>query len=198
MTKDESYMLYAHWSKKSDTPKPTPKKTQTISAKSFTKTYGGKSFKIGAKAKTKLSYKSGDNKVATVSSSGKVTIKGIGKVTITITAKGNSVYKPATKKITITVNPKSIKVKQKIVDKYRNMYVKWYRIPKATGYEVKYSNNKKIPNSGLTAKFNFKAEKTAIKNKNLKSTAYIKVRAYTRYKGKNYYSKWKLIIAKVK
>ena len=181
MTKDESYMLYAHWSKKSDTPKPTPKKTQTISAKSFTKTYGGKSFKIGAKAKTKLSYKSGDNKVATVSSSGKVTIKGIGKVTITI-----------------TVNPKSIKVKQKIVDKYRNMYVKWYRIPKATGYEVKYSNNKKIPNSGLTAKFNFKAEKTAIKNKNLKSTAYIKVRAYTRYKGKNYYSKWKLIIAKVK
>lgn len=26
VTKDESYMLYAHWSKKSDTPKPTPKK----------------------------------------------------------------------------------------------------------------------------------------------------------------------------
>ena len=87
---------------------PVVKASQTITANSFTKTYGNKPFSLGAKAKTKLTYKSSNTKVATVSSTGRVTLKGPGKATITITAAATSQYNAATKKITITVKPKKV------------------------------------------------------------------------------------------
>lgn len=81
----------------------TAKKAQTISAKSFTKKKKSKPFFINAKAKTRLYYSSSNKKVATVNNNGKVTIKGVGKTTITIKASATSVYAPATRRITITV-----------------------------------------------------------------------------------------------
>lgn len=83
------------------------KKIQTISVKkSFTKKKGCKPFYLKAKAKTKLTYTSSNKKVATVNSKGKVTVKKVGKTTITIRTKGNSNYLSATKKITVTVKKK--------------------------------------------------------------------------------------------
>lgn len=83
------------------------KKIQTISVKkSFTKKKGSKPFYLKAKAKTKLTYSSSNKKVATVNSKGKVTVKKVGKTTITIRTKGNSNYLSATKKISITVKKK--------------------------------------------------------------------------------------------
>lgn len=195
VTKDESYMLYAHWSKKSDTPKPTPKKSQTISAKSFTKTYGGKSFKIGAKAKTKLSYKSGDNKVATVSSSGKVTIKGIGKVTITITAKGNSAYKPATKKITITINPKPVTKITVKTDSKKSAQISWSKPAKVSGCQISFSYKKNFKEGERIDQVLYKNK---ILYKGIKRNAYFRIRAFTKYKNVKYYSSWTVKTIKFK
>ena len=85
-----------------ETPTPTPgpqdpveKKGQKISyTSSYKKTFGAKAFKLNAKVTEgdgALSYKSSDKKVATVKD-GKVTIKGTGVCTITITAKETDAY----------------------------------------------------------------------------------------------------------
>ena len=80
------------------------KASQTISAAgTISKKYGDKAFSLGAKAKTGLSYKSSNTKVAVVDKTGKVTIKGAGTVKITVTAAANTNYNNATKPITLKV-----------------------------------------------------------------------------------------------
>ena len=81
------------------------------------KKYGDKAFYLGAKAKTGLTYKSSNTKIATVDSKGKVTIKGVGTVKITITAKASTSYKAATKTITIKVAKATPVLKTKITSK---------------------------------------------------------------------------------
>lgn len=61
------------------------------------------SFKIKAKAKTKLSFKSDNNRVAKVSKSGKVSVGRAGMATITITAAESATYKSATRKVKVRV-----------------------------------------------------------------------------------------------
>ena len=154
------------------------KAAQTITAKSFTKTYGNKPFNLGAKAKTKLTYKSSDTKVATVSSTGKVTLKGPGKATITITAAATTNCKAASKKITITVKPKKtagLKVKKG----KKKMTVSWKRDTKATGYQFIYARDKKFKKGkkNITISKN-KTTKRTVKKLKAKKTYYVKVRAY--------------------
>lgn len=81
------------------------------------KKYGDKAFYLGAKAKTGLTYKSSNTKIATVDSKGKVTIKGVGTVKITITAKASTSYKAATKTMTIKVAKATPVLKTKITSK---------------------------------------------------------------------------------
>lgn len=80
----------------------------------YNKKYGDKAFTLKAKAKTTVSYKSSNTKVATVDKNGKVTIKGVGtaKITITAAAKGN--YKAATKTVTIKVAKAAPTIKTKV------------------------------------------------------------------------------------
>ena len=70
----------------------------------------GQSKNLGATAKTKLSYKSSNKKVVTVSKSGSLKATGIGTAKITITAVGNGSYKKASRTITVTVTKKSTAV----------------------------------------------------------------------------------------
>lgn len=80
-------------------------KDQTISATStFNKKFGDKAFSLGAKAQTKMTYKSDKTSVATVDSKGTVTIKGVGTAKITITATAENGYKEATKTVTVKVS----------------------------------------------------------------------------------------------
>lgn len=79
--------------------------------------YGDKAFSIGAKAKTGLTYKSSNTKVATVDSKGKVTIKAAGTAKITISAKATSSYKAATKTLTIKVAKAAPVLKTKLTSK---------------------------------------------------------------------------------
>lgn len=79
----------------------------TVSVKNsngvISRKYGDKAFSLGAKAKTGLTYKSSNTKVATVDSKGNVTIKAAGTATITITAKATQDYKAATRTVTVKV-----------------------------------------------------------------------------------------------
>lgn len=87
------------------------KKKQTISVDNdyYVKTIGEKSFNLNAKAKTKLSYKTSDKNVVSVSKNGKVTIKNVGSATITIKASSNKKYKSASVSVDIYVASKASK-----------------------------------------------------------------------------------------
>ena len=160
------------------TTRPNHKITQAIIASNYTKTYGNKAFNLGAKAKTKLTYKSSNTKVATVNSSGKVTLKGPGKATITITATATSKYNAATKKITVTVKPKKV-TGLKAKNGKKRMTVRWKRDSKVTGYQLTYAQNKKFKKGkkNITIRKN-KAVKRTIKKLKARKTYYVKIRAY--------------------
>ena len=81
------------------------------------KKYGDKAFSLGAKAKTAMTYKSSNTKVATVDRKGKVTIKAAGTAKITIAAKATSSYKAATKTLTVKVAKAAPVLKTKITSK---------------------------------------------------------------------------------
>lgn len=81
------------------------------------KKYGNKAFSIGAKAKTAMTYKSSNTKVAIVDRKGKVTIKAAGTAKITIAAKATSSYKAATKTLTVKVAKAAPVLKTKITSK---------------------------------------------------------------------------------
>ena len=83
---------------------PSKEQDQTLSGTTtFNKKYGDKAFSLGAKAKTKISYKSDKTSVAAVDSKGNVTIKGAGTAKITITAAAGNGYKEAKKTVTVKV-----------------------------------------------------------------------------------------------
>ena len=82
------------------------KGSQTITASNQSLVIG-QNKKIGATAKTKLSYKSSNSKVVTVSKSGSLKATGSGTAKITITATGNGSYKKASRTITVTVTKKN-------------------------------------------------------------------------------------------
>ena len=65
---------------------------------------GAPSFNLNAKAKTKLSYESSDERIATVSSSGTVKAGKTGTATITITARETPEHQKATKKVRVRVS----------------------------------------------------------------------------------------------
>lgn len=165
-------------------------KSQTISAKSYTKVYGSGAFNLNARAKTKLSYKSSNNSVATVSSSGKVTLKGVGKATITITAALSTTYKPATKNITVTVLPKPVtKVSTKQLNN-KSIKVSWNNVPKATFYKFDISSSSKF-NSKDTYTY-FVTDNSILCN-NIRKTMYARIVAAKSDKYDSFYSSAKII-----
>lgn len=165
-------------------------KSQTISAKSYTKVYGSGAFNLNARAKTKLSYKSSNNSVASVSSSGNVTLKGVGKATITITAALSTTYKPATKNITVTVLPKPVtKVSTKQLNN-KSIKVSWNNVPKATFYKVDISSSSKF-NSKDTYTY-FVTDNSILCN-NIRKTMYARIVAAKSDKYDSFYSSAKII-----
>ena len=167
------------------------KASQTISVKkTFKKYFNTKSFKINAKAKTTLIYKSSNKKIATVSSTGKVIFKRYGKVTITIKAKETSKYKQAIKKVTVQIYPKKASLVRVKSTAKKTITVKWKRDTKATGYQIIYSTKKNFKNARkITVNKNKTVTRKLTKLKAGKKY-YVKVRAYYKTKaGVKYYGK---------
>ena len=167
-----------------------------ITASNFTKKYSSKaqSFKINAKrnGNAKLTYKS-NNKNITVNSSGKVTVKAkyVGKATITIKSAATGDYKAATKTITVTVNPSSVKLSKLTNKKSKKMVIKWAKNTQVTGYQIQYSTDKNFKKNvkTVTVSKNKTVSKTVSKlSKNKKY--YVRVRTYKTVSKVKYCSSW--------
>lgn len=92
------------------------KEPQTITVADFgKKTYGDAPFDVAvtpdaASGLTAFSYASSDERVATVSDEGKITIVGAGTVTITVAEAGNEEYAPVSVDKTLTIDPKALTI----------------------------------------------------------------------------------------
>ena len=105
----------------------TPKTQKLTGTSSHSVADDQGTFKLGIKAKygsPTLTYSSSDTSVATVSSKGVVTVKGIGTAKITVTAAAYSYYTKATKTVTIKVHS--------ACDDGRHQYSDWKILKEAT------------------------------------------------------------------
>lgn len=116
-----------------------------------------------------------------------------GKAAITIKAKGS--YK-GSKKVTFKIVPKASKV-LRLKSGYRSITVKWKTQKScATGYQVRYSTSSKrystkTLRTGRTVTISGKsASSKVLKGLKAKKRYYVQVRAYKKFAGDRYYSKW--------
>lgn len=148
----------------------------------------GKSYTLKASDPVKSSHRlsvtwySSNKKIATVSSSGRVTAKSAGKATIT--ARISNGQRSA---CTVTVKPKTNKIKKLKKSGKRSVKVYWTKVSGATKYQVYMSTKKK---SGYKRIKTASAKSSSYTKGKLKKKKryYFKVRSYKRVGGKNYYS----------
>ena len=86
-------------------------------------------------AKTTLSYKSSSTSVAAVSTSGKITAKGTGTASITITAAATTNYSAATKTVSVTVKPGTPSLSS-VKNTTSGVKVTWKAVDGASGYYI--------------------------------------------------------------
>ena len=191
---EEVYLAAHPELRTSQTDSQTTPSSQTISGTStYKKTVGDKAFTLNAKGKTALSYSSSNKKVATANDKGKVTIKGTGTTTITVTAKATDKYQKATKKITVKVGKlKSTTLSSVKKSGSKKLKVAWKKYSNADGYEVQYATKKDFSKSATKSLKVKKAKTTTTTIKKLKAkrTYYVRVRTYKKVNGKTYYSNW--------
>ena len=183
-----AYIKYIKWPNAAASLKPSQKISVTTS---YTKTLGEKAFSIGAKITTgdgKLTYTSGNQKVATVNAKGTVTLKGVGKTTIKVTAGKTSKYKTSYKNVTLNVLPKSVKITTAKKTAENKLRVYWTRNTGVTGYRLKFDTNGNFKNAKTVTITSNKVTSRTISVKKGK-TYYIRIQTY---KG-NYSSKWSSI-----
>ncbi len=124
-------------------------------------------------------YKSGNTKVATVSSSGKITAKGFGTATVTCTSKDNG---DAAAKCTVKVVPGKVTGVQQTSASSSRMKVKWSAVSGAEKYQIyKYDSETKAYKLLATT------DKTEYEIKGSTNTSVkIKIRATVKVGSENY------------
>ena len=170
----------------------------TTSAASYTKTAStsAQSFTLGTKVKGtgKVTYKSSSSSVK-VSSSGKVTIAKnyVGKATITISVAQKGIYNAASKKVTVTVKPAKTVISQVTNSAANKVTVKGKKPAGVGGYQIQYSVKSDFSTAGkLTITSGSTLSRvisSLVKNKKY----YIRIRAYKKVSGTNYYGAWSAV-----
>ncbi|MCD7746703.1 MAG: leucine-rich repeat protein [Lachnospiraceae bacterium] len=187
-----NHSLYAHWIEQTE--------TQTITVSSATKNATIKqayvkngTFSLGASAQGGLTYTSSNNKIATVSSGGEVTMKGYGTVKITITAAPSGEYKQTSTTITLTVKPKKMKISSVKSTASGVVKITWKKDSKASGYQLQCSSTKKFT-AKTTTTGKCKKSKTKLTLSNMSflkgKKVYVRIRAYKTVNGKKVYGAW--------
>lgn len=161
------------------------KKQKITKVSSAYKKSVGQSFTLKPKAKGKITYKTGNKKVATVNSKGKVTVKA----TITVTAKATSTYSKSVKKITVYGVPKKPEMKKLTAGK-KKFTVQWKKDKKADGYQVQYSTDKKFKKNVKSVNVSKKSTKATVKKLKKGKTYWVRMHSYKKINGKKYYSGW--------
>ena len=164
---------------------------QVISAKNMRKAYGSR-FKLKAKTSGdgKLSYKSLNKKIATVSKTGKVTIKGYGSVKIKITASATARYKKATKKITIRVVPKTPGLTRAVSPSANTVSIAWTRDRSVTGYQIYFSKTADFSKDTVQKMLGSGQSSVKLQGPPSGVKYYVKIRAYKKVGKKTIYSGW--------
>lgn len=166
---------------------------QTITAPtSLTTTYKAKPFYLKAttNSKNKLSYRTDNSKIAMISSNGKITVKGYGKVKITVKASASLEYMAEQKVITLTVAPQKMKMGKVSSPEKKCIKATWTKDKTVTGYELYLSKKKDF--SRETFSRGYKASTTSMFTGGLdsKKTYYVKIRAYKKIGKQKYYGAW--------
>ncbi len=148
-------------------------------------------------AASKISYKSSDPKILSVSASGKVKAKGFGKAVITITASDSHVdeYGKTDKKLSLTVLPKQVKItkvnqQKDSQGKLISVTVNWKPDKSIDGFQYSVAYNPEYTNGMNGEK---PGKENAIKLSYIdvsKNKLYIRIRAYKKVGKKTYYGKW--------
>lgn len=163
------------------------KTEQRIEAPStISKTFGSSSFNIGAKGKTDLTYKSSNTSIASVSSTGQVTLKNPGTAVINVTAEETNAFFGDNVKVTVKSTLKAPSLTAKKASK-TSIRLSWTKTGGASGYQIyKYSPSKKRYVKAATKSYKV----CATTNKKLKRHRrhYYKIRAYRVVNGKYVYS----------
>lgn len=145
----------------------------------------GKAVYLGADARTGLTYRNGDKKIAEVSGNGKILFKRPGKTTVTVIAAETAQYKGARK--TVTIISKLARPHLEVITKKGQAKLSWNRVKGAEQIQlyVKYPGKKKY-------------EKVMTRGAKLKSVMHkglkrgkkyrYKVRVRAKTNGKYYYS----------
>ena len=160
-------------------------------------------FKIAAKASGEYSgftYTSSNPAVASVSSTGYVTPKKVGRAVITVTAVGKNKYESASKTVEVKVYPNKAKISKKpwTDGKKAQMKVRWNYQDGVTNYQVRYSRDKNFKSGTYLTKpvkahgKDYTTQSTTISKLKRGYTYYFKVRAvYTDpVTGDSYYGSW--------
>lgn len=168
------------------------KGTRSITGtKSYTRTLGTDRFKIQVKADDfgKVMYKSGNPKIAAVSSTGLVTMKLPGRVTITSTAAGNDLYKSSVHKTTVNIKPKRVVMNKPTSSGKGKLKVSWKKAANVSGYQITYAKDADFTNAG-TAYVSSSASNKTFSGLYQGTRYYAKVRAYKLIDGTKYFGKY--------
>ena len=167
---------------------------QVISAKNMRKAYGSR-FKLKAKTSGdgRLSYKSLNKKIATVSKTGKVKIKGYGSVKIKITASATARYKKASKKITIRVVPKTPGLTRAVSPSANTVSIAWTRDRSVTGYQIYFSKTADFSKDTVQKMLGNGQSSVKLQGPPSGVKYYVKIRAYKKVGKKTIYSGWSAV-----
>ncbi len=156
---------------------------------------GDAPFYLDAKSETgQFRYSSSNTKIATVSTSGRVTIKNPGKAKIYITALSDSNYKSAKRTVYISVGMKTPELSCK--NEFKKIKFTWSKVPGAGGYKVYvYDKNKKKYICKMTKKSSQRY--VVIREPKIGKQYKVKVRAYKVVNGRSMYSPYSNIVSAI-
>jgi hypothetical protein len=163
----------------------------------YNKTVGNAAFKTNVKlteGKGKLSYQSSDENVATVSSSGKVTLTGPGRAIITITAAETDQYKSAQIQTTVTAAPKAVSGISVKTAKGGLATISWKADTKSSGYEIQFTTDLFFKKN-ISSSLNLGGSENSLNVNSLKkgSIYFVKVRPYINLDGEIIYGPYNLL-----
>ncbi len=138
---------------------------------------------VAADNKT-VTWTSSDPSIASVSSSGVVTGKKIGKVTITATSTDGT---NINSNHFLYIGPKKVSNLKATAKGNKKVLIRWTKQKNISGIQVQYAKKKNFKNAKKKT-VNTTAAKATVKL--AKGTYYVKVRAFATIDGKKYYGDW--------
>ena len=196
---NEKLELYAVWAKNSDSQGSSnvvkgskQKITMSVKKSKVTVVYGTKSIYLNARTNGggKLTYQSTQKKVAAVSKTGQIKIKGYGETVITVTAKAKGNFGATEKQFTLTVVPEKALI-EKVAGTFRNspntLGVKIIPVTKVSGYQIQIAKDSKFKKIQRNAE---QKSNVYTAKKMQKKTYYIRVRAYKKVGKRTFYGVW--------